>query len=506
MKRLIALILALGMLMLSGCTQVEQSSVSGPPPTLGPAEAPYDAPLDTMAMSYTSSVPLYLPSLDGSRLLSENVSVDLIHGEDPCSAIVHALLSFRGNDAVSALGAGTTLHTLSRYPVEISGSSCTVNLEASALSLEPQDLYTVALSLASTLGAVTPVRAVNVLVNDRPVGLDLADILPMGSVSAHPGEDLAVLWEQMSARKTPLGEDASVIPLTANVTLYFPTSDGTGFLPEVRSVTFSGQSTPVLAQGIIAALSNGSQYLDHVIAMPDLTSLMTQTPSVTELTGGGRLLNLYFEPEFLDRLELFGLSPACVLASTVYTLATFLPGVGGVRVFTGTSMLTSLYSAETGAMSFEDGIMRRRAFQSFLRDEALIYTTDGTLLHPENRLVPAGSAGSPHSLLQLLCTDGPEYRSALPFDLGADDLLGLGLEGDTLLMNLSEKARSGFASLDFAHQQLAVYSMVLTFCSATGTRRLRLFFDGDVLDSLGTELYFGGEFLLNHVLVDSNRG
>jgi len=48
--------------------------------------------------------------------------------------------------------------------------------------------------------------------------------------------------------------------------------------------------------------------------------------------------------------------------------------------------------------------------------------------------------------------------------------------------------------------------MVLTFCTATGTRRLRLFFDGDVLDSLGTELYFGGEFLLNHVLVDSNRG
>ena len=195
-----------------------------------------------------------------------------------------------------------------------------------------------------------------------------------------------------------------------------------------------------------------------------------------------------------------------MLASPVHPLATFLPGVGGVRVFTGTSMLTSLYSAETGAMSFEDGIMRRRAFQSFLRDEALIYTTDGTLLHPENRLVPAGSAGSPHSLLQLLCTDGPEYRSALPFDLGADDLLGLGLEGDTLLMNLSEKARSGFASLDFAHQQLAVYSMVLTFCTATGTRRLRLFFDGDVLDSLGTELYFGGEFLLNHVLVDSNRG
>ena len=36
--------------------------------------------------------------------------------------------------------------------------------------------------------------------------------------------------------------------------------------------------------------------------------------------------------------------------------------MGGVRVFTGTSMLTSLYSAETGAMSFEDGIMRRRCF------------------------------------------------------------------------------------------------------------------------------------------------
>ena len=57
-------------------------------------------------------------------------------------------------------------------------------------------------------------------------GLAAEEYPAMGSLTAHPGENLPVLWEQMEAKRTPVGGDPSLTPLTSYMTLYFPLYSG----------------------------------------------------------------------------------------------------------------------------------------------------------------------------------------------------------------------------------------------------------------------------------------
>ena len=54
----------------------------------------------------------------------------------------------------------------------------------------------------------------------------------VGTVTAQTDADLEASWNQLDARKPALGEDASLVSMTANATLFFPTAGGTGILAQ----------------------------------------------------------------------------------------------------------------------------------------------------------------------------------------------------------------------------------------------------------------------------------
>ena len=165
-----------------------------------------------------------------------------------------------------------------------------------------------------------------------------------------------------------------------------------------------------------------------------------------------------------------------------------------------------------GTLYFEEGQQHRRQYTSGLRDLTQICLARGDSLEMVTRTVPFSSAASPFLLLSLL-SKGPTsveiqegLESVFPFEMDETDLLGIGISDDLLLLNLSTDCEQAIREMDAASQQKLAYALVITLCNALGTQRVRFFFDSGAPETLGTDVFWGGEFLLNHALLEQSRG
>ena len=502
-QKIIALLLTLCFL-LSGCSTMEERRA--PAPTLPPIEDSYTAPVGDSAISRTVNVPLYLPSRDGQRLLARTTELSLQRGKDNSRTVVQALLDSRGDDRTTALGGQVNLQLYGRTPVETAGGVCTVNLSSSALELDFNQLYTVALALAATLEATCNVSYVNLLVADQPISLDVAGNLPCGTVASRAGEELPLLWEQIESRRATLGRNTSQAALTATATLYFPLLDGSGLIPETRNLTFPGQTPAQLTSTLLQALSVGAQYTEGVCAMPDINAMLEQAPQISDLAEGGRMVTLFFQQGMMDRLNLLGIDLTYFVASINCTLCTFVPQLSAIRVLEGSTLLTVLSSNELGVMTFENGVQRRRQFAPAIREFARVYMCRGSRLMSVQRSVAHGQALDPRVLMQLLM-QGPTqaelangYSAVLPEGLDQTDVLGISAVGDVLLLNLSPRFERQIRQSDMDEQRLC-YSMIVTLCEALGLHQLRFYFNGENVGNLGGAISWQGEFMLNRSLV-----
>lgn len=496
---------------LTGCYTPLDTTFT-PAATLPPAASSHTPPLGDDGMTYTSSQALYLPSHDGQRLLAQYAPVTLSHGQHNAESIVRALLSYPSNALVQELGAGVGLALYGPDPVEVSGGVCTVNLSSSALQLEHNVFYNVCMALAATLCEIEDIHYVNILVADQAVGMDITGNLPVGSVTAQPGDELPLRWEHLEGRRAPVGVSPASTPLTSAVTLYFPLKGGEGIIAETRNLTFPGQTADQLASGLLSALSAGPRYLTGACDMPDIAQMMTAQPLVADLEDGGRMINLYFRPDMADTLLREGVDAACFVASVTATLTTLIPSISSVRIYVGEKPIASLTHPLHGTSSFPGGLIQRAHFHGYFMGQATVYFSRGQQLAAVTRAMPDDDVFSPRQLLAQLMT-GPNQAEldsglepSLPEELTVEDVLGLSLEEDTLLLNLSSRFARIIRENASSWEQVVCYGMVNTLCRATGAVRVRFFFDGKVLESLGGSLYWGGEFLYNPGMIDQTLG
>lgn len=480
--------------LLTSCTR----ETSAPPTiTLPPISAGPEAPIGDAGLQYESLVALHLPSLDGQSLLTFYETLPFSRDQHPAEAILRALLNHEGNSRVRSLGGGVPLTLSGANPIEISGGVCTVSLTAAALQLSSQELYTCALSIAATLCELDDIDYVNLLIAGSPVAMDVSGNLPLGSVTAHPGQELPVLWEQFSSRRTPVGELPTATPMTATATLYFPLADGSGIAAEPRRITFAGQHPQQQVTALLEALSGGPDQLTGIADMPDIASLQLFFPEITELASGGKRVTLHLTSDAQSRISGSGCDPTCFFAAIVTTLTTFVPSVQQVCVLTGDGALTSLYSAQLGSMLFPGGLMTRQDFSHTLVEPLTVYVPDSQRLSPRMLPLPFRAASSPRTLL--LAMANPAVGS-LAEGLTDSDILGIAVEEGTLLVNFSDRYGEviRYSGMD---QRLMAYSAVNTLCEQLNVRRVRFYFGGKAADSLGGDLVWSGEFLYNPGLI-----
>lgn len=478
--------------------------------TLPPAQVEYDAPTGDTNQETAQSVLLYVPSAAGTRLIAQTEKIVLSAARHPAEATLRRLFAFAGNDSAQSLSPDVTLQLSTVNPVEISGDTATVNLAASALSLSHSDLYVVCQAIANTLTQWGDIRYVNVLVSSIQPGLDVGASVPAGCFAANAADTIdAMLTASQTQSAAPADRRISL-----NATLYYPTYSGKGILAETRTLSFAGRDKGEMIKTLLSALSQGAQTLGNTPAMPDLSAYLTEAAAVQEIAvSGGQCAVLRFTQSFNDVLIAAGIPRSVMMAALTYTLTTFVPGLSGVTAYIGDELVSvvvpgGVYEGADEPVNFQNGVMRRSDFSHFLLSNCTLYFSDGAgHLTAVQRPIPYYETRSARYLINCLmqgpqpCDNAPGIQTVLPDTLGDADVLGLGLSGTTLLLNLSQHAAADMAQVEPTSERLMVYALVNTLTELRGVSGVCFFFAGAQRDSLAGVIYWPGVFLRDGSIV-----
>lgn len=491
MKRLLILLLCL-LLVLSSCTT--QSSLT-PAHTLPPPARPYDAPTDMQGMQTEATFALYLPAENGQTLLCQYETATISRMVHPAETALTLLLNAAAQDGAKPLSDYGTVALAASDTVQVSGEVCTVNLASGALQMSIQNLYTVCLSISTTLCALPDVSFVNILVAGHPVAMDVRNLLPLGALSSAAGADLTQRWNQLVAQRTSVGGVAAQTPLSSAAVLYFPLMDGSGLTSEVRQLSFDGQDPQQLVYGLLDALSAGALQADNVPAMPDLRTLLLLAPEVMKLSSGRQSLSLHFVPDVLQQTAAMGLDPVALMGAITLTMTAFVPNVEQVVIWAGDAALSSLYSPRHGTRITPGGVMTRDMFTALLTDPVTSWDRREDALVRVTLNLPADSAWRMDVLLSTIF-----QRMGVSSRMEAVEFAGIAMQDDTMLVNFTTDVAQRIQASG-VNQRLLAYSLTGSICQRYHVRRVRFFFGGESVDSLDGNVMWSGEFLPDPIIL-----
>lgn len=505
MQRIRLFILLLCIILLtSGCTSIGLPITdSQPGVTLPPANVKYAAPIGDAALEYSEPCIIYLPNHDGISLTPLEVEVTFSLVRPAAESIVRALLAHGGTKEASSLGGPVRLSLYGANPVEISRDVATVNLSASALKLDREQLYIVSQAIANTLTQLNKINYVNILVVDKPVGLDIANALPMGALKQAAFKDLGAVYEQLLSRKVSANQSNTTPPLSADVTLFFPLQNSDGLVCEARSVSFANQMPATMIKSLLRALASGPN--DSSISstpLPLLADLLTKEPVVCEKAGtGGNIISLDFAPNLDDMLEAYDVSRRQCAASICYTLTSFFPNIAGIEFSINGQPVSQIISENKTEK--EEGIYLRPDFSEMIYDYCTLYFAEresGKLV-PTERAIAYYQCSNPRVLLCELAKGpkpGDSIKELVPVmkEDGITDttILGFSISNGILLANFAPSFATLGKTFTSEEERTFVYALVNTLCSVEKTKSVCFFKSGTQFDGFSGDVYWSGLF------------
>ncbi|MBN1778108.1 MAG: GerMN domain-containing protein [Clostridiales bacterium] len=494
-------------LCLSSCINAGIPVSDGKAYALPEVQTAFVAPIGDAMLEYTQPAVFYLPRHDGARLISVTDTIPLSEGRLTAESIVRLLLEQPGSSIASPLGGDVKLSLYGANPVEVSGDVATVNLAASALQLDRKTLCLVSHAITNTLTEMENIQYVNTLVADKAIPLDLASTLPAGALTRSMGEDIDALYEQQLSRRVTSGENAGEKRLTATATLYFPLAHINGVMAEARNITFDSMKPDDMAVTLMREISVGAAVVRGSPAMSLLTEYLLDTPQISQPSSiGGNLITLEFSYLLDEMLRAAGIPRASCMAALCYTLTTFLPNVAGIEVYIDSELVEHVMLGSTSGILFDNGIQRRADFAALLMDNATLYFADSARqkLITVSRPIAFYRTSNPRALLTELFR-GPsaedsvkDAQALLPAGAMKDpDIIGISLDGDTLLVNFSNSFLAAGQGLSADEDRLLAYSLTNTLLHAANARRVAFFVGGSQTDGFTEEISWKGWFLEN---------
>jgi hypothetical protein len=285
-KRGLALLLTLTLALLCGCegTVSERPMEDISALTIEPGA---DAPMADTFADQTQTVTLYLLSPNGERLVPVPAEVTMRAGESLAQAALTALLAgakLERTDASWPMSGEGRAPTLS-----VSAGIATVNLPAKYRALEPQTLFAVRQAVADTLGSLSGVTSVNVLVGGREEGLDLGATTPVGTLTRVDDLDVQGRYKRLDEQRL------SGAGYTRLTTLFFPSADGMLLLPAVRTLSYDAGAAPIdCLYTVLEAL--GSVAADALMMrhVPEPMGYIAEMPEIVRMEGGEQAIEIRF--------------------------------------------------------------------------------------------------------------------------------------------------------------------------------------------------------------------
>jgi len=502
-----ALALVTAVSLLTGCTASIPVRISSGV-TLPPAASGAAAPTGDVMEDYAQTVMLCLPSSQSGQLEYFPERILLPPFRHPAEAVLKKLFSHQETTQAKPLAKDVQLSLFPGSSVEISNETATVDLGPSALLLSNEERYSVCRAITNTLTQWGDIRFVNVLVSGRQQGVDTAAAIPLGSLTGTGDEDIKSLWD--AANRQPSGNGG----FTSFATLYFPVYAGRGVLAETRPVNLGGLSFTGMTLALLQALSAGAVSLPYVPRLPDLVTLLSTEPEVTQEPGfSGRVVHLRFYESANDALITSGIPRSVLIASLTLTLTTFLPYTEGIRVSIGNEEITAVvpagvYERAGEQIMFDKGIIRRAQFSHFLLSDCDLYFASGNgSLSLSKRPIPYYQANHPRYLINQLLVgplntdDAAGPSPVMPNGLSDADILGISRQGDSLFVNFSKNLKALADGMDESGERLMVYSLVDTLTALPGIRRVRFFINGEQEGTFAGGIDIAGEFIRNEGII-----
>ena len=489
-------------LSVSGCvTTLTERSLSESP--LAPIVVDFQAPQEDSMAPRTVSAVLYLRSYDGAQLLVEVRDVEITEDKRTEVAVLEALFEGPQNSAYRPIAADVAL-SQNMTPVEISGNVATVNLAAQARLLSPRELYVVRLAIAKTLIGLPGIDYVNVLVEGREEGHDLAALMPMGTLSRLSTEDLSAQWAQLEAQRAAEGEQS----ITRQATLYFPLRSGSFIGCEVRTITLDSMDLQDDVLALLDALGRGALTLSDATRVPAPNEYLSSLPEIALMDGtADKVVKLSFTLALTQALAEAGLPTSLYWAMLVNTITTFVPGIDGVVIRVGDMLIESISAQETvegRVVTFPGGVMRRVDFSQYIADSCELYfpsLSENALVHV-SRPVRQGYGVSPRAVMRELLK-GPDEDESLSMDqvfppeLDETDFLAFEVQEEVLLINVSSRFQAVCSTLERAQERRLIYAIVNTMTDITPISRVYFFVEGEQVSAFAGGLEMKGAFLRN---------
>ena len=534
--RLIALILVV--ITLAACS-VPEPIMEAPPQPTPVAFAPIG---DGMTVRLITQIIYYL-SPDGLRLKPMLCDVTIMPGETILESLMERLLAGPDNAEFAPIFPEyVNMYFLS---AEQSQGVATVNLTGAFASLSMEQQFIARMAIVNTLTELNDIRYVNLLIDGKesPLfwhtlsgGLSAATnpepgenimqpepaprrglALPTGAMVRTEDTDsaymqLRALVDRINASDSTGRHEQEVI--SRHVTLYFASEDGTTLMPEVREMEMGTADYIVpVVEAMIRGPSDTARFARTLPAGVELRlAYVDSWENVTHV-----VVDLREGADKMIQRSPIGADAA--YASMVHTCLTFVPGAQAVRfqiegvdydIFAIDNTAPNGKEEEgTDAEEAQAPSYTRESFSIEVGRDITIYLplADGRI-RQVRKSVLQGEAGMPRNWLRTMLEEtrsaAAASRAVLPFPdtLREEEILGLAIAGETMIVNLSKTAAEGFAGADREPERAWVYALVNTLCGIPGIKSVRFLVEGVPIETFAGNIWLREALIPNPGLVE----
>ena len=498
LKKLLAVMLLSALWLLGGCSARLQESPQEDL-TLTQITLDAEAPEQDMIEPQEETVMLYFLDEEGMVLVPVARTITVEAGMHRAEAALRALCAGPLEDEAAYWPEAGALSV--RRGFELSGGVATVSLPARMRALSPEALYAVRMAITHTLTEFAEISYVNVLVDGREEGFDLAATMPVGALSRVEDLDVSSRYLRQDELRQS-AQDAGVARLT---TLHFPSKDGRWILPEVRRVTYAALQPIEYLYTILEEIGKGT---DNPLAMdvPAPMKYIEEMPEIVRTDDGAyRAIEIRLDAEIDTALLDSGLTRGAYIALLTDTLMGFVPGLDGVLVRIGGEQVTGISAEDTPdgrEIVFEQTLATREDFAGYIGAPGTLYlpAREGVKLTRVSCIFPQELQFDARQRLWQLAQALDEI-GAIGEAVEEADILAVSVDRERILLNLSGGFAASIAGLTQAQERAAVYSIVNTLTEGIAAERMAFFFEGKQVERLAGGLEMRGEFLRNPGMV-----
>lgn len=458
---------------------------------------------DSQSQRELSAV-LYVPDADATRLSTQVRTVTIESGQTKQEAYVSALLQLIDESSFYSGSQQIRLASVSNA-VETTRDLVTVNLFRSVRALSPQQQFALRVAITNTLTEMAGTNYVNILVDGRDIGIDIAETIPTGVMSRYPGNDILPYWNQLEAQRS-----STVSELQRTVALYFISENGEYMLGEVRNMVLTDHSPAAYAKVLLTELSKGAARITGARTVVPMQDWFERDPVLVE-TEDGNYMELYFRPEIDSFLSLQDSTYAMLFSSICYTLTGFIPRLEGIIAYVGGTRVTEMTLMNGEEWVMQSGQITRESVASLAADVCTLYypLANEAALYAISRPIAQRLRTQPRALMRELMESpgNSALTQALPESITDADILGLQIQDDTALLNVTNAFALACRGMTAVQERNMIYSIVNTLTEIEGVTRVRFFVEGRQTTAEGGQialaghLFIGGEFMRHPGLI-----